>query len=117
MNNDISPVLISGVACYERDGTAYLRLEDVARGRGTTNKEVNYMRPTLTINETLSLKRKAGMRASYWDEVTGLESGRYPYGHTTRAARPDGSQGRRIVRIYRADLEAWIKSKEANNAV
>ena len=47
------------------------------------------MRPTLTINETLSLKRKAGMRASYWDEVTGLESGRYPYGHTTRAARPD----------------------------
>jgi len=80
-------------------------------------KEVNYMRPTLTINETLSLKRKAGMRASYWDEVTGLESGRYPYGHTTRAARPDGSQGRRIVRIYRADLEAWIKSKEANNAV
>ena len=30
------------------------------------------MRPTLTINETLSLKRKAGMRASYWDEVTGL---------------------------------------------
>lgn len=76
-------------------------------------KEVNYMRPTLTINETLSLKRKAGMRASYWDEVTGLESGRYPYGHTTRAARPDGSPGRRIVRIYRADLEAWIKSKEA----
>ena len=80
-------------------------------------KEVNYMRPTLTINETLSLKRKAGMRASSWDEVTGLESGRYPYGHTTRAARPDGSPGRRIVRIYRADLEAWIKSKEANNAV
>ena len=80
-------------------------------------KEVNYMRPTLTINETLTLKRKAGMRASYWDEVTGLESGRYPYGHTTRAARPDGSPGRRIVRIYRADLEAWIKSKEATNAV
>ena len=80
-------------------------------------KEVNYMRPTLTINETLSLKRKAGMRASYWDEVTGIESGRYPYGHTTRAARPDGSPGRRIVRIYRADLEAWIKSKEATNAV
>lgn len=36
MNNDISPVLISGVACYERDGTAYLRLEDVARGLGFT---------------------------------------------------------------------------------
>ena len=35
----------------------------------------------------------------------------------TRAARPDGSPGRRIVRIYRADLEAWIKSKEATNAV
>ena len=36
MNNDLSPVLISGVSCYERDGTAYLRLEDVARGLGFT---------------------------------------------------------------------------------
>ena len=36
MNNDLSPVLISGVSCYEQDGTAYLRLEDVARGLGFT---------------------------------------------------------------------------------
>ena len=27
---------ISGVSCYEKDGTAYLRLEDVARGLGFT---------------------------------------------------------------------------------
>lgn len=40
-----------------------------------------------------------------------------PMAEPNRAARPDGSQGRRIVRIYRADLEAWIKSKEATNAV
>lgn len=31
MNNNLSPVLISGVSCYEQDGTAYLKLEDVAR--------------------------------------------------------------------------------------
>ena len=36
MNNNISPVLISGVSCYEHDGTAYLKLEDVARGLGFT---------------------------------------------------------------------------------
>ncbi len=36
MNNNLSPVLISGVSCYEQDGTAYLRLEDVARGLGFT---------------------------------------------------------------------------------
>lgn len=36
MNNNISPVLISGVSCYEQDGTAYLKLEDVARGLGFT---------------------------------------------------------------------------------
>lgn len=28
--------VISGVSCYEKDGTAYLRLEDVARGLGFT---------------------------------------------------------------------------------
>jgi prophage antirepressor-like protein len=33
---DFKPVLISGVSCYEQDGTAYLRLEDVARGLGFT---------------------------------------------------------------------------------
>ena len=36
MNNNFSPVLISGVSCYEHDGTAYLKLEDVARGLGFT---------------------------------------------------------------------------------
>lgn len=37
-NENLTPVLISGVSCYERDGTAYLRLEDVARGLGFTKK-------------------------------------------------------------------------------
>lgn len=37
-NENLAPVLISGVSCYERDGTAYLRLEDVARGLGFTKK-------------------------------------------------------------------------------
>lgn len=36
MNNNFSPVLISGVSCYEQDGTAYLKLDDVARGLGFT---------------------------------------------------------------------------------
>ena len=34
--NNLTPVLISGVSCYEHDGTAYLKLEDVARGLGFT---------------------------------------------------------------------------------
>lgn len=38
-NTDLAPVLISGVSCCERDGTAYLRLEDVARGLGFTEKK------------------------------------------------------------------------------
>ena len=29
-------IVISGVSCYEENGTAYLRLEDVARGLGFT---------------------------------------------------------------------------------
>ena len=33
-NENLTPVLISGVSCYELDGTAYLRLEDIARGLG-----------------------------------------------------------------------------------
>lgn len=36
MTENFKPVLISGVSCYEQDGTAYLRLEDVARGLGFT---------------------------------------------------------------------------------
>lgn len=35
-NTNLTPVLISGVSCYEQDGTAYLKLEDVARGLGFT---------------------------------------------------------------------------------
>lgn len=35
-NTNLAPVLISGVSCYEKDGTAYLKLEDVARGLGFT---------------------------------------------------------------------------------
>jgi BRO domain protein len=38
-NENLAPVLISGVLCYERDGTAYLRLEDVARGLGFTQTQ------------------------------------------------------------------------------
>lgn len=36
MIENFKPVLIYGVSCYEQDGTAYLRLEDVARGLGFT---------------------------------------------------------------------------------
>lgn len=36
MNNNFSPVLISGVSCYDQNGTAYLKLDDVARGLGFT---------------------------------------------------------------------------------
>lgn len=35
-NNEISTLEIKGVRCYEKDGTAYLNLEDVARGLGFT---------------------------------------------------------------------------------
>ncbi|MCI6176639.1 ORF6C domain-containing protein [bacterium] len=36
---NLTPVLISGVSCYEQDGTAYLKLEDVARGLGFTQTQ------------------------------------------------------------------------------
>lgn len=36
MTENFKPVLISGVSCYEHNGTAYLKLEDVARGLGFT---------------------------------------------------------------------------------
>lgn len=36
MIEKFKPVLISGVSCYEQDGTAYLKLDDVARGLGFT---------------------------------------------------------------------------------
>lgn len=38
-SKNMTPVLISGVSCYEQDGTAYLRLEDVARGLGFTQTQ------------------------------------------------------------------------------
>lgn len=38
-DKNLTPVLISGVSCYEQDGTAYLKLEDVARGLGFTEKK------------------------------------------------------------------------------
>lgn len=40
MSNNLTPVLISGVSCYEQDGTAYLKLDDVARGLGFTKTDV-----------------------------------------------------------------------------
>lgn len=43
---NLTPILISGVSCYEQDGTAYLRLEDVARGLGftQTKNKLEYIR-------------------------------------------------------------------------
>ena len=38
-STNLTPVLISGVSCYEQDGTAYLKLEDVARGLGFTQTQ------------------------------------------------------------------------------
>lgn len=38
-DKNLTPILISGVSCYEQDGTAYLRLEDVARGLGFTDSK------------------------------------------------------------------------------
>lgn len=35
-NKNLTPVLISGVYCYEESGVAYIRLEDAARGLGFT---------------------------------------------------------------------------------
>lgn len=45
-STNLTPVLISGVSCYEQDGTAYLKLEDVARGMGFTDSKngVEYVR-------------------------------------------------------------------------
>lgn len=46
MTENFKPVLISGVSCYEQDGTAYLKLYDVARGLGFTDSKngVEYVR-------------------------------------------------------------------------
>lgn len=43
---NLTPTLISGVSCYERGGTAYLKLEDVARGLGFTDVKngIEYVR-------------------------------------------------------------------------
>ncbi len=37
--NDLQIINISGVDCYEKDGTAYLKLEAVARGLGFTTTQ------------------------------------------------------------------------------
>lgn len=39
MSNDLQIINISGIDCYERDGTAYLKLDTVARGLGFTEKK------------------------------------------------------------------------------
>ena len=50
-------LIISGVSCYEKDGTAYLRLEDVARGLGFTtvatsgNEVIRWNRVEKYLNE------------------------------------------------------------------
>lgn len=46
MANDLSIMNIGGVDCYEQDGTAYLKLEAVARGLGFTQEKnsVEYVR-------------------------------------------------------------------------
>lgn len=36
MNDKLEIMNVQGIECYEKDGTAYLRLEDVARGLGFT---------------------------------------------------------------------------------
>lgn len=44
--NNLSVISISGIDCYERDGTAYLKLDTVARGLGFTQEKggVEYVR-------------------------------------------------------------------------
>lgn len=44
--NDLQIFNIEGVECYEKDGTAYLKLETVARGLGFTDKKdgIEYVR-------------------------------------------------------------------------
>ena len=49
-STNLTPVLISGVSCYEQDGTAYRKPEDVARGLGFT-------------------KTKNGLEYIRWDRV------------------------------------------------
>lgn len=48
---------ISGVSCYEKDGVAYLKIDDVARGLGFTkkadsgNEVVNWTRVRKYLND------------------------------------------------------------------
>lgn len=39
MNNDIQIINVNGIDCYEKDGTAYLKLETVAKGLGFLKTE------------------------------------------------------------------------------
>lgn len=44
--NELQILIIDGVECYEKEGTAYLKLETVARGLGFTQEKngVEYVR-------------------------------------------------------------------------
>ena len=44
--NDLQILNVDGIECYEKDGTAYLKLETVARGLGFTDKKdgIEYIR-------------------------------------------------------------------------
>ena len=48
-STNLTPVLISGVSCYEQDGTAYLKLDDVARGLGFTQTETKNGKEYVTV--------------------------------------------------------------------
>ena len=37
--NELQIINVDGVECYEKDGTAYLKLETVARGLGFTESK------------------------------------------------------------------------------
>ena len=44
--NELQIINIDGIECYEKDGTAYLKLEAVARGLGFTQEKsgIEYVR-------------------------------------------------------------------------
>ena len=50
--NELQILNIDGVECYEKDGTAYLKLETVARGLGVTQKKngIEYVRWETVLN-------------------------------------------------------------------
>lgn len=64
-------------------------------------------RITVTVNETLSILRAAGMPATASTLADGIESGVYPFGRMVRKSE----SGRRTFEIFRVDLMSWIDSK------